>query len=59
MEVKDKKELLDNLTKTKSSFATNISKGHSVMPKADGKQLIVGKKGKGKNSNSNRLFANS
>ncbi len=43
MEVKDKKELLDNLTKTKSSFATNISKGHSVMPKADGKQLIVGK----------------
>ena len=38
-----KKELLDNLTKTKSSFATNISKGHSVMPKADGKQLIVGK----------------
>ena len=43
MEVKDKKELLDNLTKTKSSFATNISKGHCVMPKADGKQLIVGK----------------
>ncbi|MBD5398935.1 polymer-forming cytoskeletal protein [bacterium] len=43
MEVKDKKELLDNLTKSKSSFAVNMSKGHSVMPKADGKQLIVGK----------------
>lgn len=43
MEVKDKQELLDNLTKTKSSFSSSVSKGHSVMPKADGKQLIVGK----------------
>ncbi len=43
MEIKDKKELLDNLTKTKSSFASNLSKGHTVMPKSDGKQLIVGK----------------
>ncbi len=43
MEVKDKQELLDNLTKTKSVFSTSVSKGHNVMPKADGKQLIVGK----------------
>jgi cytoskeletal protein CcmA (bactofilin family) len=43
MEIKDKKELLDNLIKSKSSFASTVSKGHSVMPKADGKQLIVGK----------------
>ena len=39
----NKKELLDNLTKTKSSYSNGISKGHTVMPKADGKQLIVGK----------------
>ncbi len=43
MEIKDKKELLDNLTKTKSAFSSGISKGHSVVPKTDGKQLIVGK----------------
>lgn len=43
MDIKDKNELLDNLTKPKSSFASGMSKGHSVMPKADGKQLIVGK----------------
>ena len=43
MDIKDKNELLDNLTKPKSSFAGGMSKGHSVMPKADGKQLIVGK----------------
>lgn len=43
MEIKDKKELLDNLTKSKPLFSNNSSKGHSVMPKADGKQLIVGK----------------
>lgn len=42
MEIKDKGELLDNLTKTKSVFVNGISK-HNVMPKADGKQLIVGK----------------
>ena len=39
----NKKELLDNLTKTKSSYTNAISKGHTVMPKTDGKQLIVGK----------------
>ncbi len=43
METKDKKELLDNLTKTKSAFGTSNSKGHTVMSKSDGKQLIVGK----------------
>ena len=43
MEIKDKKELLDNLTKSKPLFSNGGSKGHSVMPKADGKQLIVGK----------------
>ena len=43
MDIKEKNELLDNLMKPKSSFAKGISKGHTVMPKPDGKQLIVGK----------------
>jgi cytoskeletal protein CcmA (bactofilin family) len=42
MDTKDKKELLDNLTKTKSIFS-GISKSHTVVPKSDGKQLVVGK----------------
>jgi cytoskeletal protein CcmA (bactofilin family) len=42
MDAKDKKELLDNLTKTKSIFS-GISKSHTVIPKSDGKQLVVGK----------------
>ena len=43
MDIKDKNELLDNLTNPKPSFLGGSHKGHSVMPKADGKQLIVGK----------------
>ncbi len=42
MDIKDKQELLDNLTKSKSSYSS-MSKSHTVMPKTDGKQLIVGK----------------
>jgi cytoskeletal protein CcmA (bactofilin family) len=40
---KDKKELLDALAKNRPSFAMPGSKAHTIMPKSDGKQLIVGK----------------
>ncbi|MDR1008761.1 MAG: polymer-forming cytoskeletal protein [Rickettsiales bacterium] len=43
MEGKDKQEILDNLTKGRPAFASSMSKLHSVLPKTDGKQLIVGK----------------
>ncbi|MDR0366988.1 MAG: polymer-forming cytoskeletal protein [Rickettsiales bacterium] len=41
MEAKDKQEILNNLTKSKPIFAS--VKSHTVIPKADGRQLIVGK----------------
>ena len=42
METKDKQESLNNLMKPKSIFGAT-AKGHSPMPKGDGRQLIVGK----------------
>jgi cytoskeletal protein CcmA (bactofilin family) len=42
METKDKQELLNNLTKVNPVFA-GASKGHTVVSKSDGKQLIVGR----------------
>jgi cytoskeletal protein CcmA (bactofilin family) len=43
MDTKDKKEILDVLTKAKPSFAMQGGKPHTIMPKADGRQLVVGK----------------
>jgi cytoskeletal protein CcmA (bactofilin family) len=42
MEPKDKQEILNNLMKPRPIFGA-APKGHSVVPKGDGKQLIVGK----------------
>ena len=42
MENKDKQEILNNLMKPKSIFGAAV-KGHSPVPKGDGRQLIVGK----------------
>jgi len=42
MESKDKQEILNNLMKPKSIYGA-APKGHSVIPKGDGRQLIVGK----------------
>ncbi|MDR3126286.1 MAG: polymer-forming cytoskeletal protein [Rickettsiales bacterium] len=42
METKDKQELLNNLTKVNPVFA-GAAKGHTVVSKSDGKQLIVGR----------------
>lgn len=43
MDTKEKDKLLDNFMKPKMSFSKSVTKGHTVMPKSDGKQLIVGK----------------
>jgi cytoskeletal protein CcmA (bactofilin family) len=43
MDTKDKKELLDVLTKAKPAFSMPGSKGHTIIPKSDGRQLVVGR----------------
>ncbi|MCL2439901.1 MAG: polymer-forming cytoskeletal protein [Alphaproteobacteria bacterium] len=43
MELKDKKDFLDNLTRSRPAFAAGTGRSHNVMPKADGRQLVVGK----------------
>ena len=42
MEAKDKQEILDNLMKPKSIYGV-APKGHSPVPRGDGKQLVVGR----------------